>query len=64
LCIGWDEFVETFKDYHIPEAVMDGKADEFRHLKMGGMTVQEYANHFKELMRYAPDDTNTEKKKV
>jgi hypothetical protein len=56
--------VETYKDYHIPEVVMDGKADEFRHLKMGGMTVQEYANHFKELMRYAPDDTNTEKKKV
>jgi hypothetical protein len=64
LHIRWDEFVEAFRDHHIPEAVMDRKADEFRHLKMGGMTVQEYANHFQELMRYVPDDTNTEKKKV
>jgi hypothetical protein len=43
---------------------MDKKADEFRHLKMGGMTVQEYANRFQELMRYVPDDTNIDKKKV
>jgi hypothetical protein len=28
------------------------------------MSVQEYANRFQELMRYVPDDTNTEKKKV
>jgi hypothetical protein len=64
LHIGWDEFVEAFRNHHIPEAVMDRKADEFRHLKMGGMFVQEYANCFQELMRYVPDDTNTEKKKV
>jgi hypothetical protein len=64
LHIGWDEFVEAFKNHHIPEAVMDRKADEFRHLKMGGMSVQEYANCFQELMRYMPDDTNTEKRKV
>jgi hypothetical protein len=64
LNIGWDEFVEAFRDHHIPEAVMDRKADKFRHLKMGGMSVQEYSNHFQELMRYVPDDTNTEKKKV
>jgi hypothetical protein len=31
---------------------------------MGGMSMQEYANRFQELMRYVPDDTNTEKKKV
>jgi hypothetical protein len=31
---------------------------------MGGMSAQEYANCFQELMRYVPDDTNTEKKKV
>jgi hypothetical protein len=64
LRIGWDEFVETFSDHHIPEVVVDRKADEFRHLKMGGMSVQEYANRFQELMRYVTDDTNTEKKKV
>jgi hypothetical protein len=62
LHIGWDEFVEAFRNHHIPEAVMNRKADEFRHLKMGGMFVQEYANRFQELMRYVPNDTNTEKK--
>jgi hypothetical protein len=64
LHIGWDEFVEAFRDHHIPETMMDRKADEFRHLKMGGMSVQEYANRFQELMRYVLDDTNIEKKKV
>jgi hypothetical protein len=64
LHIGWDEFVEAFRNHHIPEVVMDRKADEFRHLKMGEMSVQEYTNRFQELMRYVPDDTNTEKKKV
>jgi hypothetical protein len=64
LHIGWNEFVEAFRNHHIPEAVMDRKAYEFRHLKMGGMSVQEYANRFQELMRYMLDDTNTEKKKV
>jgi hypothetical protein len=56
--------VEAFRSHHIPEVVMDRKADEFRHLKMGGMLVQEYANRYQELMRYVPDDTDTEKKKV
>jgi hypothetical protein len=64
LHIGWDEFVVAFRNHHIPEAVMDRKADEFRHHKMGGMSVQEYANCYQELMRYVPNDTNTEKKKV
>jgi hypothetical protein len=64
LHIGWDKFVEAFRDHHIPEAMMDRKADEFWHLKMGGMSVQEYTNRLQELMRYVPDDTNTEKKKV
>jgi hypothetical protein len=64
LHIGWDEFVEAFRDHHIPEVVIDRKADEFRHHKMGGKSVQEYANSFQELRRYVPDDTNTEKRKV
>jgi hypothetical protein len=31
--------VEAFRNHHIPKAVMDRKANEFRHLKMGGMSV-------------------------
>jgi hypothetical protein len=34
LHIEWDEFVEAFRNHHIPKAVMDRKADDFRHLKM------------------------------
>jgi hypothetical protein len=64
LHIRWDAFMEASRDHHIPEAVMDRKAYESRHLKMGGMSVQEYANCFQELMRYMPDDKNIEKKKV
>jgi hypothetical protein len=30
---------------------------------MGGMSVQEYANRYQELMRYMSDDTDIEKKK-
>jgi hypothetical protein len=26
LHIGWDEFVEAFRNHHIPETVMDRKA--------------------------------------
>jgi hypothetical protein len=63
LHIGWDEFVEAFRNHDIPEAVMNRKVDEFRHLKMGGMSVQEYTNRYQELMRYVPDDTNTEKRR-
>lgn len=56
--------MESFRDYHIPEAVLGRKVDEFHSLRMGSMTMQEYANRFQEQMRYAPDDCNTEKKKV
>ncbi|CAN6172181.1 unnamed protein product [Urochloa humidicola] len=62
--ISWDEFVEAFTEHHIPEALMDRKAEEFRKLTMGSMTVQEYTHKFQKLMRYAPDDTDTEKKKI
>jgi cytochrome c-type biogenesis protein CcmE len=56
--------VEAFRNHHIPKVVMDRKAYESRRLKMGGMSVQEYANRFQEPMRYVPNDTNTEKKSI
>jgi hypothetical protein len=40
--ITWDEFVEEFCRYHIPEATLKRKADEFRELRQGNMTVEEY----------------------
>jgi hypothetical protein len=39
------------------------KRKEFTDLKQGGMTVNEYLNSFIQLLRYAPDDINTDEKK-
>jgi len=52
--ISWDEFVEAFTEYHIPEGVLDSKEDEFRNLRQKGDTVHEYTTHFTTLLRYAP----------
>jgi hypothetical protein len=45
------------------EGAMDAKAEEFRKLQMGTMTVREYTNKFIQLMRYVPEYTNTEKQR-
>jgi hypothetical protein len=39
------------------------KRKEFAGLKQGGMTVNVYLNSFIQLLRYAPDDINTDEKK-
>jgi hypothetical protein len=39
------------------------KRKEFADLKQDGMTMNEYLNLFIQLSRYAPDDTNMDKKK-
>ena len=40
--ITWQEFVEEFHDYHIPEGIMEIKEEEFRSLRQGAMTVIQY----------------------
>jgi hypothetical protein len=47
----------------VPRQVMIQKAQEFRTMAQGTMRVEEYECHFTKMMRYAPDDTNTEEKK-
>ena len=44
--ITWNEFVKEFRRYHIPAATMKCKADEFRALQQGSMTVEEYTYQF------------------
>src|SRR6185436_16438578 len=61
--ITWNEFVREFRRYHIPSATMKRKADEFRALQQGNMTVEEYTHQFMELSRYAPDEVNDDEKK-
>ena len=61
--ITWEEFQEAFKEYHIPKGIMEMKADEFRNLKQGAMTITQYIRKFMKLSHYTMDDINTDKKK-
>jgi hypothetical protein len=61
--ITWDEFVEEFHRYHIPEATLKRKADEFRELHQGNKSVEEYTYQFIELARYAPEEVDKDSKK-
>jgi hypothetical protein len=45
--------VEEFRRYHIPEAALKRKADEFRELRPVNKSVEEYTYQFIELARYA-----------
>jgi hypothetical protein len=59
--ITWDEFVEEFRRYHIREATLKCKADEF--CKLGNKSVEEYTYQFIELARYALEEVDKDSKK-
>jgi len=42
---------------------MKRKADEFRALQQGSMSVEQYTHRFMELARYAPEEVNDDEKK-
>jgi hypothetical protein len=64
--ITWDEFVEEFRRYHIPEAMLKRKVDEFRELRQGNKSiedvpvVQEYPDVFPEELPGMPPDRDIE----
>jgi hypothetical protein len=47
----------------MPSELLIQKAQEFRTMTQGAMRVEEYECHFMKMMRYTPDDTNTDQKK-
>jgi hypothetical protein len=61
--ITWLEFCEAFREQYLPGELLVQKAQEFRTMTQGVMRVEEYERHFMKMMRYAPDDTNTDQKK-
>jgi hypothetical protein len=61
--ITWLEFCEAFCEQYLPSELLIQKAQEFRTMAQGAMRVEEYECHFMKMMRYAPDDTNTDQKK-
>ena len=62
--ITWDEFKENFRRTHVPKGKMDIKKREFRQLTQGSKKITDYMDQFNDLSRYAPDDVDTEAKKV
>jgi hypothetical protein len=63
--IGWDEFTEEFREYHVPRGAMEAKAEEFRNISQDRERVQEYATRFTRMMRYAPPEcVNSEDQKM
>ncbi|KAK1684539.1 hypothetical protein QYE76_045387 [Lolium multiflorum] len=57
------DFKLKFSKYHVPPGLIKKMRDEFRELKQGRMTVVEYRDRFLTLSRYAPDETDTTKKR-
>jgi hypothetical protein len=55
--------VEELRRYHIPEATLECKADEFCELRQGNKFVEEYTYQFIELARYAPEEVDKDSKK-
>ncbi|XP_014490383.1 uncharacterized protein LOC106753105 [Vigna radiata var. radiata] len=50
--ITWEVFKNKFYEEYFPNSVRFAKEVEFLQLVQGGMTVSEYANRFKQLMRF------------
>lgn len=62
--ITWNEFKDKFRKKHIPSGLVERKKDEFCRLRQGSKDVIGYLDEFTELARYAPDDVDTEKKRI
>src|SRR4051812_23778954 len=59
----WQEFQSSFRAWHIPLGLMDQRKEEFRQLRQGQTTVDEYHRKFLELSRYAGRDVATDARK-
>jgi hypothetical protein len=60
--INWPEFRATFCAHHVPQGVIKLKK-EFKDLKQGSMTLNEYVTKFTQLSRYAPSEVDPDEKK-
>ncbi|XP_066162199.1 uncharacterized protein [Oryza sativa Japonica Group] len=62
--IPWNEFAAAFRVAHVPKSTIDMKKEEFIRLKQGNSSVNEYLSQFNKLARYAPEEVDTDKKKI
>jgi hypothetical protein len=61
--ITWEEFKLAFREYYVPEGMLQMKLEEFIRLKQGGDSVMQYLNKFNHLSQYAIDQVDTDLKK-
>ena len=61
--ITWNVFVQAFRRAHIPSGMVTLKKKEFRTLRQGNRTVNEYLHKFNQLARYALEDVATDEAK-
>jgi hypothetical protein len=54
--VTWQEFRENFRAYHIPEGRIELKAEEFRSLTQGSLSLAEYHDKFAQLSQYGPNE--------
>jgi hypothetical protein len=47
--VTWQEFRENFGAYHIPEGMIELKAEEFMNLIQGSLSIAEYHDRFAQL---------------
>ena len=53
-----------FREYHVPESIMEMKRREFEDLQQGSYSMVKYTNEFNKLARYAADEVDTDKKRI
>jgi hypothetical protein len=61
--ITWLEFCKAFREQYLSSELLIQKVQEFRTMTQGAMRVKEYEHYFMKMLRYTPDDTNTDQKK-
>jgi hypothetical protein len=50
----WKQFEKYFCKAYLSEKYYDNKIKEFHELKLGQLTMDEYAKRFMEMLRYVP----------
>ena len=60
----WAAFKEMFREYHVPESIMEMKRMEFENLQQGSYSMVKYTKEFNKLVRYAADEVDTDKKRI
>jgi hypothetical protein len=58
--VTWDLFQQGFRTAHISPGVMGLKKREFRNLRKGNRSIEEYIDVFNNLPIYGPNDVNTD----